>query len=167
MRNPASVLPTLILAFFLVGCSSVDKSRLIERTVPVAVTVITDDAFVAGTISPDASRGFGKNISKQLTSGLEDRGITCESNTVSQGKMATVKVDLTGLQGESVFDAGPFGASTKQVFKVTYTATLISPDGRQLFRIDGRESSRVLGELPAEIGRYVAKRVAKHYQAAR
>lgn len=136
-----------------------------EKGTSVAVSVLTDDAVVSGSLSPNTARNFGKNIAKQLMSGLEDRGIACELAATPIAKGATVKVDLTGLQGESVFDAGPFGASTKSVFKVSYTATLISDDGTRLFRFEGREASKVLDELPAEVGRYVAKRVASHYSA--
>lgn len=166
MRNLASSVTPLTVAFFLLGCSSVDKSRLIDRAVPVVVTVNTDDTIVAGGLSSEVSRNFGRNILKQLTAGLEDRGIMFGSSNAPQSNVAVVKVDLIGLQGESVFDAGPFGASTKQDFKVSYMATLISPDGSRLFRIDGRESSEVFDELPGEVGRYVAKRVARHYQAS-
>lgn len=167
MRTIAFGLPTLTIAFFLFGCSTAEKQGLLERNVPVVVTVIADDAVLAGAISQESPRNFGKNISKHLTSGLEDRGILWESTAGPQSRLATLRVDLTGLQGESVFDVGPFGVSNKQVFKVSYTATFTSPDGRRQFRINGRESSRVLDELPAEIGRYIAKRVANHYRPAK
>jgi hypothetical protein len=164
MRIRHYVLITFTASLLFTACSSVDKSERIQRTTPITVSVFTDDAVVTGDISPDTLRNFGKNISKQLISGLEDRGIMCESGAAVAPNKATVKVDLIGLQGESVFDAGPFGASTKSVFKVSYTATLTSAEGTRLFRFEGREASRVLDELPAEVGRYVAKRVGNNYQ---
>ena len=170
--NPMKQLSLLLHLFLLIiivsACSSIDPARQLEKGTPLAISVTTDDVLVTGDISQQTARNFGRNVLKQLMRGLEDRGITYityESAETLKERNATLKIDLTSVQAESKFDSGPFGTSTKNIFRVSYTATLTSVDGTRLFRFDGREKGKVLDELPLVVGRYVAKRVANYYRA--
>ncbi len=160
MKRMFSLALACALHLFLTGC--VTQPPRLQRDTAVLISLTDGDVLVSG-IGPDVSKNFSKQVLKQVTDGLDSRGVRHESTALGKNEHAKLTIDLVGIQAEGKLDVGFASAETKQLFRARYVATLVSPEGIQLFRLEIREASELFAELPGKVGQYIAKRVAAEY----